>query len=89
MEGMQGMGFPPQFGMPGMQMPQEKRIELKAGKMIMDETMTVRPDKRRGKIVVEDLPGEGATHFKWSDINNTEPEEYIVFPGADRFCKVM
>ena len=88
---MEGM-FPPQFGMGGMggmNMPQERRVEIKAGKMIMDDTMTVRPDKRRGKIIVEDLPGEGATHFKWSDINNSEPEEYIVFPGSDKFCKVM
>jgi hypothetical protein len=70
-------------------MGHDKRVEFKAGRMTMDETMTVRPDRKRGKLVVEQIPAEGITRVKWSDVSDTVTEEYIVFPPADRFCKVL
>ena len=63
-------------------------VEFRAGKMSMNSSNLVTPDKRKGMVMVEQGDDQ-LMHFKWKDRTNGNIEDdLIIFPDDVEFKKV-
>merc|ERR1711997_173530 len=63
-------------------------VEFRAGKMTMNASNLVTPDKRKGMVMVEQGDDQ-LMHFKWKDrTSGTVEDDLIIFPDDVEFKKV-
>jgi len=63
-------------------------VEFRAGKMTMNASNLVTPDKRKGQVMVEQGDDQ-LMHFKWKDrTTGTVEDDLIIFPDDVEFKKV-
>jgi len=63
-------------------------VEFRAGKMTMNSSNLVTPDKRKGQVMVEQGDDQ-LMHFKWKDrTTGTIEDDLIIFPDDVEFKKV-
>jgi len=63
-------------------------VEFRAGKMTMNSSNLVTPDKRKGQVMIEQGDDQ-LMHFKWKDrTTGTVEDDLIIFPDDVEFKKV-